>query len=175
MSRQKNARQRRSPRESVLSRQPTRSTREGVNARIGWRATRCDLVSPMWATTKPKKPPVCSDFFKPSDGLEPSTPSLPWRIRTLREDLRNGAGYRAFPAAKRLLVLGSPPPRRPLSILEKPRTCPQNLSPETSSVSAPPGSTRGAREVGGPVLHQVAEATACRGSHRPTEEPPRRT
>jgi len=25
--------------------------------------------------------PICRLFFKPSDGLEPSTPSLPWRIR----------------------------------------------------------------------------------------------
>jgi hypothetical protein len=28
-----------------------------------------------------QKPPVCSNFIKPSDGLEPSTPSLPWRFR----------------------------------------------------------------------------------------------
>jgi hypothetical protein len=25
--------------------------------------------------------PICRAFLKPSDGLEPSTPSLPWRFR----------------------------------------------------------------------------------------------
>ena len=37
----------------------------------------CDLVSPNKSTNVPKKPLICSGFLKPSDGLEPSTPSLP--------------------------------------------------------------------------------------------------
>jgi hypothetical protein len=37
----------------------------------------CDLVSPEPATRSVNKPLICSGFFKPSDGLEPSTPSLP--------------------------------------------------------------------------------------------------
>ena len=28
-----------------------------------------------------RKTPFCWPFLKPSDGLEPSTPSLPWRSR----------------------------------------------------------------------------------------------
>ena len=29
-----------------------------------------------------EKAPLCGAFAKPSDGLEPSTPSLPWRCST---------------------------------------------------------------------------------------------
>ena len=29
-----------------------------------------------------KKAAICTDFAEPSDGLEPSTPSLPWRCST---------------------------------------------------------------------------------------------
>jgi hypothetical protein len=28
-----------------------------------------------------KRAPICGGFAEPSDGLEPSTPSLPWRFR----------------------------------------------------------------------------------------------
>ena len=34
------------------------------------------------ATSTSQKPTICSGFSKPSDGLEPSTPSLPWRCST---------------------------------------------------------------------------------------------
>jgi hypothetical protein len=41
-------------------------------------------LSPVRATNSLKKPPVCSGFFKPSDGLEPSTPlTMRWSHRTL--------------------------------------------------------------------------------------------
>jgi hypothetical protein len=35
---------------------------------------------------------ISSDFSEPSDGLEPSTPSLPWRLRSLLRDLGNALG-----------------------------------------------------------------------------------
>jgi hypothetical protein len=45
----------------------------------------CDPVRPriaaMGQRSRSKKPPICSGFFKPSGGLEPPTPSLPWRFR----------------------------------------------------------------------------------------------
>jgi hypothetical protein len=41
-----------------------------------------------------QNPPICGRFFysnEPSDGLEPSTPSLPWRIRASATRPMNGA------------------------------------------------------------------------------------
>jgi len=38
-----------------------------------------------------QKIPVLRGFLKPSDGLEPSTPSLPWRIRASATGPMNGA------------------------------------------------------------------------------------
>jgi hypothetical protein len=55
--------------------------KEGVRPEPPARAAvrpRCDLVSPWSATSRENKPLICSGFCKPSDGLEPSTPSLPW-------------------------------------------------------------------------------------------------
>jgi hypothetical protein len=68
------------------------------------------------------KVPSAGTSCKPSDGLEPSTPSLP-------------SCNPAFPCnlatsfAKRTL------PRRALSIPENPRTCPQNLPPVIQQAS----------------------------------------
>ena len=51
----------------------------------------------IWQTTKM---PICRAFSKPSDGLEPSTPSLPWRIRAALDSRRNRAlPHQAFPVA----------------------------------------------------------------------------
>jgi hypothetical protein len=36
---------------------------------------------PDWATKIAKMRPFCRVFLKPSSGLEPETPSLPWRFR----------------------------------------------------------------------------------------------
>src|SRR5207247_9961921 len=69
---------------------------------------------------------------EPSDGLEPSTPSLPWRIRAtdhtrpirvcrrFRRKLNRSAARRSLPSCA-------------LNLPEKPRTCPQNLSPRRRS------------------------------------------
>jgi hypothetical protein len=38
--------------------------------------------SPVPATNEREKPRICRSFSEPSDGLEPSTPSLPWRCST---------------------------------------------------------------------------------------------
>jgi hypothetical protein len=99
-----------------------------------------------------QKAAICSGFVfnkEPSDGLGPSTPSLPWRIRGATAVRRNRALGGVFPAATRFLVLGSPPPRRPLSIPEKPRTCPQDLSPKMSSPGGSARLTRRLLDVGG--------------------------
>ena len=44
-------------------------------------------LSPARATPAVRHTGICSDFRKPSDGLEPSTPSLPWRICLARRRL----------------------------------------------------------------------------------------
>ena len=48
---------------------------------------------------------------KPSDGLEPSTPSLPWRIRIARRRPRNSACLQHFPATDVLSLSAEPLPR----------------------------------------------------------------
>ena len=55
----------------------------------------CDLMSSKWTTCEGKKPVICSDFSKPSDGLEPSTPSLPL------SDEAGTAGKAGKPGARR--------------------------------------------------------------------------
>jgi hypothetical protein len=70
--------------------------------------------------------------LKPSPGLEPGTASLPWRIRAAATRRRNSAYQCPFPAIRIDLLSGAPLPRRALSLPEKPRTCPQNLSPRSS-------------------------------------------
>jgi hypothetical protein len=71
-------RDRRTVHESVLSRAADPlAIREGVKATIGWRATRCDLMSSKPTTSMRENSYIYSDFFKPSGGLEPPTPSLP--------------------------------------------------------------------------------------------------
>ena len=67
---------------------------------------------------------------EPSDGLEPSTPSFLWRIQAAKEGLRNSACWRVFPATTSLRRSGAYLPRRALSLPQKPRTCPQYLSPD---------------------------------------------
>jgi hypothetical protein len=58
-----------------------------------------------------KKPPICGRFCfpkEPSDGLEPSTPSLPWRIRASATRPLNSGCYCAFPATRQVLSLVYP-------------------------------------------------------------------
>src|SRR5262249_1099230 len=55
--------------------------------------------------------PLYGAFAEPSDGLEPSTPSLPWRFRVATAVGRNRAREAVFPAfptiqALRLIFLG---------------------------------------------------------------------
>jgi hypothetical protein len=71
---------------------------------------------------------------KPSDGLEPSTPSLPWRI-ALRVTWAGIPLAKPFPC--NLPYSGAKPhlPRRPLRRPQKARTCPQNPSPTAPRVS----------------------------------------
>jgi hypothetical protein len=95
----------------------------------------CGPASPERTTSRTRKPPICSRFSEPSDGLEPSTPSLPWRIRAVGEGWRNSACYGVFPAVKPFRAPGAPLPRRALRLPEKPRTCPQDLSPESRSAA----------------------------------------
>ena len=55
-------------------------------------ATRCDLCRQNEQQKLSTKPLICSGFLKPSDGLEPSTPSLPWRCSVgTREHVRASA------------------------------------------------------------------------------------
>jgi hypothetical protein len=85
-----------------------------------------------------KKPPICGQFLcrrEPSDGLEPSTPSLPWRFRAAGGGLRNSACYGVFPAATAFRLPDAPLPPRALSLPERPRTCPQNPSPRRARPS----------------------------------------
>ena len=43
-----------------------------------------------------EKAPTCGAFAEPSDGLEPSTPSLPWRIRSASASRRRAASGFVF-------------------------------------------------------------------------------
>ena len=77
-----------------------------------------------------EKRAICAALAEPSSGLEPETPSLPWRIQAAKEGLRNSACWRVFPATTSLRRSGASFPRRALSLPQKPRTCPQYLSPD---------------------------------------------
>ena len=77
-----------------------------------------------------EKRAICAALAEPSSGLEPETPSLPWRIQAAKEGLRNSACWRVFPATTSLRRSGASFPRRALSLPQKPRTCPQFLSPD---------------------------------------------
>jgi hypothetical protein len=74
-------------------------------------------------------------LLEPSDGLEPSTPSLPWRIRVARGTERDSACYRVFPVTTPLRLPSASLPRTPLTLPDNPRTCPQNLSPKERGVA----------------------------------------
>jgi hypothetical protein len=94
---------------------------------------RCSAVL-FWTTKIPRFPGI-SLLSKPPDGLEPSTPSLPWRIRAAGGGLRNSACYGVFPATTPFRLPDAPLPPRALSLPEKPRTCPQNPSPRKTRPS----------------------------------------
>jgi hypothetical protein len=84
--------------------------------------------------------PFAGLLCKPSGGLEPPTPSLPWRIRAAGEGRSNSACLYLFPATAVLCSPAAPLPRTTLTLPEKPRTCPQDLSPDdvrTAAETAP--------------------------------------
>jgi hypothetical protein len=72
---------------------------------------------------------VSRNFAKPSDGLEPSTPSF--TMEDSRCDCRapESRSQRRFPCTLSSSGAKHHLPRRPLSGLQNPRTCPQNPSP----------------------------------------------
>jgi hypothetical protein len=71
-------------------------------------------------------------YLKPSDGLEPSTPSLPWRISSSAEGSRRPASRLVFRGSMRLRGSCRPLPRDALGGPEERGTCPQDLSPNRS-------------------------------------------
>ena len=78
-----------------------------------------------------EKAPTCGAFAEPSDGLEPSTPSLPWRIRAAESTLVEQRLPRISQHLWRCAGW-SAHARNALTCLERPRTCPQHLSPAGS-------------------------------------------
>jgi hypothetical protein len=69
-------------------------------------------------------------YPKPSDGLEPSTPSLLSRFSGGPPGHRKSALRAAFPGSTSFPVSSSPLPRSSLNHPKNTLTCPQNLSPE---------------------------------------------
>jgi len=69
-------------------------------------------------------------YFKPSSGLEPETPSLPWRLRTATMRSRSRRLHLASPANRSIRASGVEAPQLALSGPGTPGTCPQDLSPE---------------------------------------------
>jgi hypothetical protein len=81
----------------------------------------------MYVRHEATKKAICWPFVKPSDGLEPSTPSLPWRFRASTTRPLNSACWRVVPATRLVLVprrtpfLKTPePPRETLNLSPKP-------------------------------------------------------
>jgi hypothetical protein len=77
---------------------------------------------------------------KPSDGLEPSTPSLPWRFQEGRRVPRN-RHLALFPASTPFSLLCSPLPRSSLNDPENSLTYPQDLSSPRTGVPPWKGAT----------------------------------
>ena len=95
--------------------------------------TGCGSVATGSYRAKATKKAICWPFVKPSDGLEPSTPSLPWRIRAAAMWWTNRASQHASSAIWQVLLPAGDLPRRAPSLPWRPRTCPQNLAPLRSS------------------------------------------
>ena len=68
-------------------------------------------------------------LFKPSDGLEPSTPSLPWRIWRGASTTLRGVPHGAFPAIRTIASPRGSCPWAAPSRSGRARTCPRYLSP----------------------------------------------
>ena len=68
-------------------------------------------------------------LLEPSGGLEPRTPSLPWRFWLAAGGRTTAACRLAFPAPAQFSLSVTPLSRRPLANPENTLTCPQNLSP----------------------------------------------
>jgi hypothetical protein len=106
--------------------------------------------------------PFAGLLSKPSDGLEPSTPSLPWRIQPAKEGLRNSACWRVFPATTPLRRSDASFPRRAFSLPQEPRTCPQYLSPDPRRTAPRPSiAPRGIRR----NLARPRRSSRVRSSH----------
>jgi hypothetical protein len=87
-----------------------------------------------------KKAAVCSDFGsleEPSDGLEPSTPSLPWRIRASATRQQNGLTSALSLQHSRFFCPPHPFLEAPLNLPARPWTCPQDLSPRPVPKTCP--------------------------------------
>jgi hypothetical protein len=147
---------------SEWSRTSVSSTFQAVSRDVA-RARECPLVpkctrlvpatTQNFAITGNTACPFAGLFFKPSDGLEPSTPSLPWRTRAAGEGRNNSACLHVFPATALFRLPAVPLPRRALTLPEKPQTCPQDLSPDEAGrrprprVEQRPDSTSSGRTV----------------------------
>jgi hypothetical protein len=73
--------------------------------------------------------PIPRGNLKPSAGLEPATPSLPWRLKRLPAGRRRRASLLVLLGSMRLGCPFRPGASTPPSNPESPRTCPQDLSP----------------------------------------------
>jgi hypothetical protein len=124
-----------------------------------------------------KKPPftAASSFQKePSDGLEPSTPSLPWRLRALGPGSaialykRVSAANRPFePAEARAADPPSADPQDPRPI---PKTCPQaSACWPIADASAVPWRAVCESECRGGVAHRSSHAPRHACGHRGAE------
>jgi hypothetical protein len=82
------------------------------------------------------KPPLCWDFAEPSDGLEPSTPSLPWRIHAAGGGLRTALATAFFLQLPRFVCKTHP-------FLQEPRVSLRNLEPVPRT--QPPKKARSSR------------------------------
>jgi hypothetical protein len=106
--------------------------------------------------TEATKKAICWPFVKPSDGLEPSTPSLPWRLKA-----RQRVGRFALPALFFLGLRGFvvpldvflDPPRVTLrSPVPVPKTCPQ----DTGCLGADERASRQMTRLGRHSFHRSA-------------------
>jgi hypothetical protein len=72
---------------------------------------------------------------KPSDGLD-RRPALTMEDSRCGEGRRNSACLQVFPATALLCRPAAPVARRTLTLHEEPRTCPQDLSPDSAGTRA---------------------------------------
>jgi hypothetical protein len=96
-------------------------------------------------------------------------PSLPWRIRSAAAGSQRVRSPCAFPAISVLRLPGATFPRRPLSLPEEARTCPQGLSPDldrgkplgTLRSGSPPEAVRASWLLPGREADDTGQARLC--------------